>query len=163
MLGDAYGGDIGEEVSRLVVVLAPWMVASVGVNVSFPLAFVAERLRAAARGSAPPRSRCRCCSRGSDLELLELDGLAVALALSTLLVLAALLAQLGALERGLRGIVRGGGRRRRRRRRRVRPARASCSAARRAALAGVLLYVVLVALVAAARAQGVVGYLRALR
>jgi uncharacterized membrane protein YeaQ/YmgE (transglycosylase-associated protein family) len=35
-----------------------------------------------------------------------LDGLAVALALSTLLVLAALLRELGALESGLRGLVR---------------------------------------------------------
>ena len=42
VLGDAYGGDIGEEVSRLIVVLSPWMVVSVGVNVSFPLAFVAR-------------------------------------------------------------------------------------------------------------------------
>ena len=39
-------------------------------------------------------------------ELLQLDGLAVALTLSTLLVLAALLRELGALDAGLRGILR---------------------------------------------------------
>jgi len=39
-------------------------------------------------------------------ELLELDGLAVALALSTLFVLAALLRELGMLGTGLRGILR---------------------------------------------------------
>jgi hypothetical protein len=39
-------------------------------------------------------------------ELLELDGLAVALAISTLFVLTALLRELGALGPGLRGILR---------------------------------------------------------
>ena len=82
VLGDAYGGDIGEEVSRLIVVLSPWMVVSVGVNVSFPLAFVAERLRAlpviGAAALAAQVVLAWICS-----ELFELDGLAVALALST--------------------------------------------------------------------------------
>jgi hypothetical protein len=105
LLGDAYGGGVGEEVSRLVVVLAPWMVASVGVNVSFPLAFVAERPRALpVIGGVALALQIGVAWIGS--ELFELDGLAVALALSTLFVLAALLRQLGALEPGLRGIVR---------------------------------------------------------
>ncbi len=103
LLGDAYGGDVGEEVSWLIVVLAPWMVASVGVNVSFPLAFVAERLRALpVIAAAALAAQMALAWVGS--ELLELDGLAVALALSTLLVLAALLRELGALDAGLRGI-----------------------------------------------------------
>src|SRR3970282_946203 len=34
VLGGAYGGGVGEEVGRLVVVLSPWMIASVGVNVA---------------------------------------------------------------------------------------------------------------------------------
>ena len=105
LLGDAYGGDIGEEVSRIVVVLAPWMVASVGVNVSFPLAFVAGRQRLLpVIGAGALAVQIVLAWIGS--ELLELDGLAVALTLSTVLVLAALLAQLGALVTGLRGIVR---------------------------------------------------------
>jgi hypothetical protein len=105
LLGDAYGGDIGEEVSRLVVVLAPWMVASVGVNVSFPLAFVAERLRALPVIAALALGvQLALAWIGS--QVLELDGLAVALALSTLLVLVALLRELESLETGLVGILR---------------------------------------------------------
>ena len=161
LLGDAYGGDIGEEVSRLVVVLAPWMVASVGVNVSFPLAFVAGRLR-----KLPMIGACALALQvalawiGS--ELLQLDGLAVALTLSTLLVLAALLGELGALDAGLRGILR---------------AAAAVAAvalvafvpanlllgAVPAAIVGVVLYAVLVV---AWRPRGLTeswGYLRALR
>jgi len=103
LLGDAYGGDIGEEVSRLVVILAPWMVASVGVNVSFPLAFIAGRLRRLpVIGAVALALQVALAWIGS--ELLELDGLAVALMLSTLFVLAALLGELDSLERGLRGI-----------------------------------------------------------
>ena len=104
VLGDAYGGDIGEEVSRLIVVLSPWMVASVGVNVSFPLAFVVNRLRALPLlGAAALAAQLLLAWIGSTL--FELDGLAVALTLSTLFVLVGLLRELGALESGLRGIV----------------------------------------------------------
>ena len=105
VLGDAYGGDIGEEVSRLIVVLSPWMVVSVGVNVSFPLAFVAERLRALPLIGAAALAaqvalgldrlgalRARRPGRGAG----ALDGV----------VLVALLRVLGALDAGLRGIAR---------------------------------------------------------
>jgi hypothetical protein len=103
-LGAAYGGDVGEEVSHLIVVLSPWMVISVGVNVSFPLAFVVNRLRALPLiGAAALAAQLLLAWIGS--ALFELDGLAVALTLSTLLVLAALLRGLGALASGLRGIV----------------------------------------------------------
>jgi hypothetical protein len=103
LLGDAYGGHIGEEVSRLVVVLAPWMVASIGVNVSFPLAFVAGRLRRLPLiGGVALLAQVALAWIGS--ALLDLDGLAVALTLSTLLVLTALLHELDALEPGLKGI-----------------------------------------------------------
>jgi hypothetical protein len=103
VLGYAYGGDIGAEVGRVVAVLSPWMVASVGVNVTFPLLFVAGRLRrlpligAAVLAAQVPLA----WAAGA---LLELDGLALALALSTFLILGALLRELGALglaERGL--------------------------------------------------------------
>jgi hypothetical protein len=105
LLGDAYGGDIGEEVSRLVVALSPWMVVSVGVYVSFPLVFVVERLRALpVIGASALVLQLVLAWIGSSL--LELDGLAVALTLSTLFVLAALLRELGALDSGLRGILR---------------------------------------------------------
>jgi hypothetical protein len=75
------------------------------VNVSFPLAFVAERLRPLpVIAAAALALQIALAWLGS--ELLELDGLAVALAVSTLFVLTALLRELGALEDGLRGIVR---------------------------------------------------------
>jgi hypothetical protein len=43
VLGDAYGTDVGEEIGLLVVALAPWMVTSFGVSVTFPLVFVVAR------------------------------------------------------------------------------------------------------------------------
>ena len=161
LLGEAYGGDIGEEVSRLIVVLTPWMVASVGVNVSFPLAFVAERLRPLPVIAAVALA-LQLALAWVGFELLELDGLAVALALSTIFVLTALLRELGALHTGFRGIVR---------------AAAAIGAvavaafllpsllfgAVVAALVGLVLYVVLVTAWRPAGLTRSWGYLRALR
>lgn len=96
VLGEAYAGDIGADIGRVVVVLSLWMVAAVGVAVTFPLAFVAGRTRRlpwialAALALQVPLAWV-----GS--EVLDLDGLALALAASTLLVLTALLVDLGAL------------------------------------------------------------------
>lgn len=45
VLGDAWAGDTGRELVRLVVFFGPWMVASVALTVAFPLLFVAERPR----------------------------------------------------------------------------------------------------------------------
>jgi hypothetical protein len=45
VLGDAWAGHTGHELVRLVVFFAPWMVASVALTVAFPLLFVAERPR----------------------------------------------------------------------------------------------------------------------
>ena len=79
------------------------MVVAVGVNVTFPLAFVTDRLRALPWiGVAALAVQLLLAWIG--VELFELDGLAVSLALSTLLVLAALLTQLDAAAAGLRGI-----------------------------------------------------------
>ena len=161
VLGDAYGGDIGEEVSRLIVVLSPWMVVSVGVNVSFPLAFVAERLRALpVIGAAALAAQVVLAWIGS--ELFELDGLAVALALSTGVVLVALLRVLGALDAGLRGIARAAA------------VVAALTAVAylpvglllgtvAAAVVGIVVYVALVALWRPRRLTESWGYLRALR
>ncbi|CAN5759542.1 hypothetical protein BH18ACT13_BH18ACT13_15050 [soil metagenome] len=96
VLGEAYAGEIGADIGRVVVVLSLWMVAAVGVAVTFPLAFVAGRTRGlpwialAALALQVPLAWV-----GS--KVLELDGLALALAASTLLVLTALLVDLGAL------------------------------------------------------------------
>jgi O-antigen/teichoic acid export membrane protein len=96
VLGDAYGGEVGADISRLVVALSPWMVASIGVAAAFPLAFVAERTRrlpvisAAALALQVPLAWLAAAWLG-------LIGLAVALAVTTLLVLVALLRELGVL------------------------------------------------------------------
>jgi peptidoglycan biosynthesis protein MviN/MurJ (putative lipid II flippase) len=103
-LGDAYGGDTGSEVGRLVVTLSPWMIAAVGVTVTFPLSFIAGRTRnlpwialAAVAVQAP--------LAWAGAELAGLDGLALALAGSTLLVLGALLVALRVLVAVLYGFL----------------------------------------------------------
>ena len=45
VLGGAYTGHVGTDLGRLVVYLAPWMVASVAFSVTFPLLFVLEKPR----------------------------------------------------------------------------------------------------------------------
>jgi hypothetical protein len=104
VLGGAYGSDVGEQVGRLVAVLSPWMIASVGVNVAFPLVFVAGRTR-----SLPLIALLALVVQAPLAWALgdwfDLDGLAVALALSTFLVLLCVLALLGALARAVRGLV----------------------------------------------------------
>jgi peptidoglycan biosynthesis protein MviN/MurJ (putative lipid II flippase) len=97
VLGASFGGDVGDEIGRLVVALSPWMIAAVGVSVTFPLAFVAGRTRGLpwiALGVLV----LQVPLAWAGAEVLELDGLALALALSTLLVLAALLWELDALR-----------------------------------------------------------------
>ncbi len=61
VLGSSYGGGTGAELGRLVVYLAPWMVASVAVTVAYPLVFVRGRaaLAAGARGRGAARRRSR--------------------------------------------------------------------------------------------------------
>jgi O-antigen/teichoic acid export membrane protein len=103
LLGEAYGGDVGAEVARLVVVLSPWIVASVGVYTAFPLVFVVGRTRFLPV-IAVVALGLQVLLAWAAVEVAELDGLAVALALSTLLVLTALLAELGAAKRALQGL-----------------------------------------------------------
>jgi hypothetical protein len=45
VLGAAYGDDVGTELGRYVVALAPWMLVTVGISATFPLVFVAGRGR----------------------------------------------------------------------------------------------------------------------
>jgi hypothetical protein len=93
VLGSAFAGEAGDELGRLVAYLGPWMVASVGVSVTFPLLFVVERERllpAIAAGALAVHVPVELgLERAGDLE-----GVAVGLAATTLLVLAALLAVL---------------------------------------------------------------------
>jgi O-antigen/teichoic acid export membrane protein len=90
VLGDAYGGAVGTELARLVVVLAPWMLAAVGFSLAFPLLYVLERPRVlvpTALGAVLLHIPLSLLLR----ELWGLEGLAAALGISTLGVLAALL------------------------------------------------------------------------
>lgn len=104
-LGSAYGGETGAELGRLVAELSPFIVVSVGVSVTFPLIFVhggARLLPLVALGALALQVPLALAGR----ELLGLAGLALALALTTGLVLAALLAMLapatlGHVARGL--------------------------------------------------------------
>lgn len=105
VLGGAYGGETGTELGRLVVELAPWMVASIGVSTTFPLLFVsgrARRLPWLAAGALV--AHVPIVWLGG--ELFALAGIAVALAVTTALVLAGLLQMLsgGALVRVARGL-----------------------------------------------------------
>jgi hypothetical protein len=95
VLGDAFGGDVGADVGQLVVALSLWIIASIGVAVTFPLAFVAGRTRGLPWiALAALVLQVPLAWAGSSL--LDLDGLALSMGLTTLLVLGALLRELGA-------------------------------------------------------------------
>jgi hypothetical protein len=90
LLGSAYGGGVGRQLGHLVVYLAPWMLAWVGFAVAFPLVFVAGRQRllvplaAVGFAAAIPLGLGLRAAWG-------LEGLAVAIGLSTLLIAGGLL------------------------------------------------------------------------
>jgi O-antigen/teichoic acid export membrane protein len=98
VLGDAYGGDLG----RLVVALAPWMAVSIGVSLAYPLLFVRGRPRRIVRLSLAALA-VHPLLVWAGREAWGTVGIALALALTTALVLVALLASLGAL-RAIRGL-----------------------------------------------------------
>lgn len=93
VLGDAYGGDLG----RLVVALAPWMAVSVGVSLAYPLLFVRGRPRWLVRLSLAALA-VHPLLVWVGRETWGTAGIALALSLTTALVLVALLAVLGALR-----------------------------------------------------------------
>jgi hypothetical protein len=101
VLGDAFGGDVGADLGRLVVALSPWMIASIGIAVTFPLAFVAARTRGLpwiALGALAVQVPLAWAASS----VLDLDGLALSLGLTTLAVLGALLHELGAFAETMR-------------------------------------------------------------
>jgi hypothetical protein len=103
-LGSSYGGGTGSQLGRLVVYLAPWMVASVAVSVAFPLLFV--------RGTARFLPLLAVVVLGAHV-LVEwagrsafgLAGIAAGMAVTTAATLAALLWPLGTLLQALRGLL----------------------------------------------------------
>ncbi len=104
VLGSAYSGDVGRELGQLVVELAPWTVASVVYTLTFPLLFVAGRRRAL----LPLAILALALHVPIGIGLrawLGLPGVAVALAVSTFLLVGGLLAALS--PRLLAGVSRG--------------------------------------------------------
>jgi hypothetical protein len=104
VLGSEYAGGTGAELGRLVVYLAPWMVAAVAVSVAFPLLFVRGRARwlpllaALALGA-------HVLVEWAGREAFGLPGIAIGMAVTTAAVLAALLWPLGSLRATLRGVL----------------------------------------------------------
>jgi hypothetical protein len=105
VLGDAYDGEVGADLSRLVVVLSPWMVASIGIAVAFPLAFVLGRTRSLPALSAAALAVQVPLAWGF-AAWLELDGLALSLAVTSVLVLGLLLYELGTFAEAARPLAR---------------------------------------------------------
>ena len=104
VLGSSYGGATGAELGRLVVYLAPWMVASVAVTVTYPLIFVRGRagwLPALALAAVAGQVLIDWGLRAA----FGLGGVAAGLAVATALVLVALLLALGAVRRVMVGVV----------------------------------------------------------
>jgi len=104
VLGSQYGGGTGAELGRLVVYFAPWMVASIAVTVAYPLLFVRGRakwLPLLAVTVLGLHVLVEWAGRG----LAGLAGVAGGLAVTTALILAVVLAALGALAPTLRALV----------------------------------------------------------
>jgi hypothetical protein len=107
MLGSAYTGDVGRELGRLVVWLAPWMVATVAFTVAYPMLFVVGR----GRGLVPLAVGALLVQVPLAWGLREvwgLNGVALALGLTTSLVLVGVLAELSLrmLQLTLAGVLR---------------------------------------------------------
>lgn len=104
VLGASYGGGTGAELGRLVVYLAPWMVASVAMTVAYPLVFVRGRARWLPMLALAGLAVQVLVDWGARAAF-GLGGIAAGLALTTALVLAVLLATLGALTAVARGLL----------------------------------------------------------
>jgi peptidoglycan biosynthesis protein MviN/MurJ (putative lipid II flippase) len=104
-LGHAYSGAVGDQLGRLVVYLAPWMVAHAAFSITYPLLFVMQRTRlliplaVAALALDIPISIAGRAWGG-------LTGVAVALGISALLLVLGLMAALAprTLLRGAAGV-----------------------------------------------------------
>jgi len=104
VLGSKYGGSTGAELSRLVVYLSPWMVASVALTIAYPLLFVRGRAR-----WLPPLAVVAVLLHvpieWAGKSAFGLGGIAAGMAVTTSLVLMVMLARLRALDATVRGVV----------------------------------------------------------
>ena len=95
VLGDGYLADVGEELGRLIALLSPWMVFSIGFSVTLPLLFVQGRTRGLLLVAlALVALHVPLAWLGQELG--GLAGLALALAVTTLVALAVMLHRLHA-------------------------------------------------------------------
>ena len=85
-LGADYEGDVGGEIGRLIVLLGPWMAVSIGVTITFPMLFVAGRDRGLPLLAAAALA-LHVVATWLLVSAFELDGAAVALTVSALLLL----------------------------------------------------------------------------
>jgi O-antigen/teichoic acid export membrane protein len=106
VLGPAYAGDVGGDLGRLVAGLSPWMAASVGVTVTFPLLFVGGRRPRRLLALSLCAVVLQVVLAWAGREAAGIAGVVGSLALSTTFVLAVLLALLsrGTLRRAARGL-----------------------------------------------------------
>ena len=103
LLGSGYKAAVGAALGRLIVVFSLWAVVSVGLSLTFPLLFVAgvgRRLPLLAVLTLVVQVPLAFVGQVT----LGLDGLALALAVTTAFVLGALLVDLGALRPAARGL-----------------------------------------------------------
>ncbi len=103
LLGAHYGASVGSELGRLVLVMSAWAVIAVGVTVTFPLVFVASsgrRLPLLAVGALALHAPIAVVGEVVG----GLEGLAVALAATTAVILLGLLVTLGAVAATTRGL-----------------------------------------------------------
>lgn len=104
VLGPKYGGATGSEMAHLVAYMAPWIVVSIALSVAFPLLFIRGAVRwlpVLAVGALALQVLDEWVGRS----LLGLAGLAVGMAFTTAAVLGVLLAALGGLAVGTRGLL----------------------------------------------------------
>jgi hypothetical protein len=93
VLGDAYSGEVGNDLGRLVVFLSPWMVANAAFSITYPLLFVMHRTRLLiplALAGVAVDIPISIAGR----ELWGLTGVTVALGIATLLLVLGLMASL---------------------------------------------------------------------
>jgi peptidoglycan biosynthesis protein MviN/MurJ (putative lipid II flippase) len=93
VLGGAFTGEIGRDLGHLVIYLGPWVVGAVAFSVTFPLVFVLERPRVLLPIAALVLALDIPLSLGLRAAF-DLPGLALALGISTILVVVALTAAL---------------------------------------------------------------------
>ena len=103
VLGDVYGGETGSRLGWLVVALSPWIVASIGFSLAFPLVFVRRRERALPV-VAVVAVLLHVPVAWLGATVADLVGLALALAVTTAAVLVVVLVELETLAAVARGL-----------------------------------------------------------